>query len=173
VIIVDKEIVNKYLRKVPIEIRIPIKKLKNDQIWAIYIALINEKPKFFGQLEEQFKANPSEISRALKTLVDGGLIDRQTETFGDMGNPKKIFYAPTPVGIKFYDMLFDVIVPVELVQREQKQRDISINLYSGVNRRFTIQKFSKQSLGYHNMGLNNISGAKRPMNLELEGGHVT
>lgn len=122
----DKEIVDNWLRKVPIEIRIPIKKLKNDQIWAVYIALMNKNPKFYSQLEEQFKANPNELSRALKALVDGGLIDRKIEIFRDIGNPKKIFYSPTPLGIKFYDTLFDVIVPAELIQKDQRQKQKAI-----------------------------------------------
>lgn len=126
----DKELVDKCLRKVPIEIRIPIKKLKNDQIWAVYIALMNKNPKFYSQLEEQFKANPNELSRALKALVDGGLIDRKAERFRDVGNAKKIFYSPTPLGIKFYDTLFDIIVPTGLILQDQKLQKSVVNDWS-------------------------------------------
>jgi len=160
----DKEVVKRYLKQVPAEIRNPIKKLKNDQIWAVYIALVNEKPKFYGQLQSQFDANPAEMSRALKSLVESGLIDRETETFGDIGNPRKIFYSPTPLGIKFYDSLFDMIVPKALLQNIHLQKQgIKLVNWSpnGIKEKTPIQRITPQKTKIPFRPLDQMAGSQK------------
>lgn len=107
----DQEALKNALARMPIEIRIPIKKLKNDQNWAVYLTLLFDYPMYYTQLEERLGANPTEINRALKDLVSGGLIDRQPETLSDIGNSRKTFYSPTPHGKKLYNFLIDAFEP--------------------------------------------------------------
>jgi DNA-binding HxlR family transcriptional regulator len=89
---------NYYLNKVPIEIRHSIKQLNNDQKWAVYIALTQNDKKTFTELKEEFKANPGEINRILKSLTSGGLIVKRVDRLSEAGDITKIHYNSTSHG---------------------------------------------------------------------------
>jgi len=113
----DNEIMEQYLKNVPIEVRLPIMKLANDQNWAVFIALALEEPKYFTELKELFNANPQEIDRVLKSLVAGGLAFRKIRIVKDIGDQRKIYYGSTKLGKRFYNALFDVLVPHGDIQK--------------------------------------------------------
>jgi len=103
----DNVRMNYYLTKVPIEIRQSIKQLNNDQKWAIFIALTEDDNKTFSELKDEFKANPGELNRVLKSLIAGGLIDKSVNRLSDLGNSKKIHYDSTSHGVTLMNCFFN------------------------------------------------------------------
>ncbi|MFA6363070.1 hypothetical protein, partial [Methanoregula sp.] len=73
----DELAVQHYLDQVPVEIREAVMELDTPQKWAIYIALAVDGDKYFNQLKKQFRANPNTIDKALKSLVEGGLVAKK------------------------------------------------------------------------------------------------
>ncbi|KUG19445.1 hypothetical protein ASZ90_010832 [hydrocarbon metagenome] len=87
--------------------------LSTDAKWAVYIALTFDEEKYFNELKEMFGANPSQMDRILKSLVDGGLIAKKVKTLDEIGDRRKIYYRSTSYGKKLLYALCDVVLPPE------------------------------------------------------------
>jgi len=100
---------NTYLKKIPREIRHSIKQLDNDQKWAVYLAIMFEGRKSFTELKEELGANATEITRALNSLIEGGLVSKRIENISTIRDTKKYLYYSTAQGRKILNCLFDTI----------------------------------------------------------------
>jgi len=131
----DEHIMERYLAEVPYEFREAVMSLSNDKNWAIYIALVKEGEKRFNEIKDQFGSNHSpEIDRALKTLINGGLIEKVAHEPIEIGNINRSYYSVSEMGIKFIDCLGDILSP-----EPQKpavpfpiRREVPVGLKSGV-----------------------------------------
>lgn len=113
----EKERMEFYLEKVPIEIRDAVVELNNDQKWAVYLALIFNKEMYFNEIKNHFGANPNTINHILKSLVASGLIAKKVKHLEDIGDGGKVYYRVTNLGEKFLAAMYDTILPPI---REQK-----------------------------------------------------
>jgi len=107
----DELAVQHYLDQVPVEIREAVMELDTPQKWAIYIALAVDGDKYFNQLKKQFKANPNTIDKALKSLVEGGLVAKKVKQLVDTGDTNKTYYTTTRLGEKLLGFLYDAALP--------------------------------------------------------------
>jgi len=107
----DELAVQHYLDQVPVEIREAVMELDTPQKWAIYIALAVDGDKYFNQLKKQFKANPNTIDKALKSLVEGGLVAKKVKQLVDTGDTNKTYYSTTRLGEKLLGCLYDAALP--------------------------------------------------------------
>ena len=114
----DQTAMETYLNRVPVEVRKSVMELSTDAKWAVYIALTLDKEMYFNELKETFGANPREMDRILKSLVDSGLIAKKVRTLEDIGDRRRVYYRSTNYGKKMLDALCDVVLPPEnLVKR--------------------------------------------------------
>jgi len=107
---IDQGAVERYLSLAPLEMREAVSALSNDKRWAVFIALVTEGEKCFTELKEEFGTNPNTMATILKALVEGGLVARRVQV-REVGDNRKIFYEPTPVGTKILSMLYDAVLP--------------------------------------------------------------
>ncbi len=107
----EQAVVEKFLNEVPYEARAAVMELNSDLRWAVYIALVLEGRKYFSEIKEEFKANPNTIGPVLKGLVDGGLVARRIAKFEDFADKRKVFYEPTDLGLRLFEVLNDVAIP--------------------------------------------------------------
>lgn len=107
----EQAVVEKFLNEVPYEARAAVMELNSDTRWAVYIALVLEGRKYFSEIKEEFKANPNTIGPVLKGLVDGGLVARKIAKFEDFADKRKVFYEPTDLGLRLFEVLNDVAIP--------------------------------------------------------------
>jgi len=106
-----------YINEVPVEIRETVMELSSDQKWAVYLALVKEGRRNFTEMKDLFKANPNTMNLILKSLVAGGVVGRKVQV-KDIGDRRKIYYEPTPLGFRFLNALYDVILPPLVSTRE-------------------------------------------------------
>ncbi len=118
----DEHAVEHYLKQVPVEIREAVMELDTPHKWAIFIALTLDGDKYFNQLKMQFKANPNTINKALKALVESGLVARKVRQLADIGNNNKIYYTTTKLGEKLLTNLFEVVLPPLAVGETQNPK---------------------------------------------------
>lgn len=116
----DRTTVEAYLNRVPVEIRESVMELSTDARWAVYIALTLGKEMYFNELKDTFGANPSEMDRILKSLVDGGLIAKKVRRLEDIGDRRKVYYTSTDYGEKMLNALCDVVLPPESLVKQYK-----------------------------------------------------
>jgi|GEM_PF-772048 len=115
--------VGAYLNRVPVEVRESVIELSTDAKWAVYIALTLDKEMYFNELKETFGANPREMDRILKSLVDSGLIAKKVRTLEDIGDRRRVYYRSTNYGKKMLDALCDVVLPPENLVKRYKSLD--------------------------------------------------
>lgn len=108
---IDDEKVEFYAKKIPIHVRDAIKELSNDKKWAVYIALYLNHQMYFNQIKDEFQANPSTMTSLLRSLVDGGLIERKVQSLNDVFNNNKVFYEVSPFGKRLLTSVFEVSYP--------------------------------------------------------------
>ena len=100
------------LGKVPYEIRDAVMSLSNKKNWAIYIALAKVGEMRFNEIKDHFGSDKSpEIDRALKALLQGGLIEKVAHDPEEIGNAHKTYYAVSEMGIRFLGSLGDMLSP--------------------------------------------------------------
>ena len=116
----EQAVVERYLSEVPYEARAAVMGLSNDLRWAVYTALVLGGRKYFNEIKGEFKANPNTIGPVLKDLVDSGLVARKIAKFEDFADKRKVFYEPTGLGLRLFEMLGDVAVPGRRVSREPR-----------------------------------------------------
>ena len=107
----EQAVVEEFLNEVPYEARVAVTELNSDLRWAVYIALVLEGRKYFSEIKETFKANPTSIDPVLKGLVDGGLVARKIAKLEDFADKRKVFYEPTELGLRLFRVLGDVAIP--------------------------------------------------------------
>lgn len=107
----EQAVVEKYLSEVPCEARAAVMGLNNDLRWAVYTALVLGGRKYFNEIKGEFRANPNTIGPVLKDLVDSGLVARKIAKFEDFADKRKIFYEPTCLGLRLFEVLSDVAIP--------------------------------------------------------------
>ncbi len=107
----EKERMEFYLEKVPIEIRDAVVELNNDQKWAVYLALVFNKEMYFNEIKNHFGANPNTINHILKSLVASGLIAKKVKHLENIGDGGKVYYRVTNLGEKFLTAMYDAILP--------------------------------------------------------------
>ena len=107
----EQAVVEKYLSEVPYEARAAVMGLNNDLRWAVYTALVLGGRKYFNEIKSEFKANPNTIGPVLKDLVDSGLVARKIAKFEDFADKRKVFYEPTALGLRLFEVLDDVAIP--------------------------------------------------------------
>ncbi|WP_292366831.1 MULTISPECIES: MarR family winged helix-turn-helix transcriptional regulator [unclassified Methanoculleus] len=107
----EQAVVEKFLNEVPYEARAAVMELNSDLRWAVYIALVLEGRKYFSEIKEEFKANPNSIGPVLKGLVDGGLVARKIAKLEDFADKRKVFYEPTALGLRLFEVLNGVVIP--------------------------------------------------------------
>jgi DNA-binding HxlR family transcriptional regulator len=122
----DERAVQHYLNQVPVEIREAVMELDSPHKWAIYIALNVDGDKYFNQLKKQFNANPNTINKALKALVESGLVAKKVKQLADIGDTNKIYYSTTKLGEKLLTNLFEVVLP-PLAAGEMQNPKIWVN----------------------------------------------
>lgn len=113
----EQAVVEKFLDEVPYEARTAVMGLNSDTRWVVYIALVLEGRKYFSEIKEEFKANPNTLGPALKGLVDGGLVARKIAKLEDFADKRKVFYEPTTLGLRLFEVLSDVAIPGERAPR--------------------------------------------------------
>ena len=116
----DRTTVEAHLNRVPVEVRESVMELSTDARWAVYIALALGEKMYFNELKDTFGANPSEMDRILKSLVDGGLIAKKVRRLEDVGDRRKVYYTSTDYGKKMLNALCDVVLPPESLVRQYK-----------------------------------------------------
>lgn len=109
----DELIQMQYLEKVPIEIRDAIQSLSTDAVWAVFVAITLEGESYFTELKNRFAANPRQMDRILKKLVDGGLVAKKIQKLEDIGDRRKVYYETTRFGRKLLSTLYDIVLPPE------------------------------------------------------------
>lgn len=109
----DEHVQKQYLETVPIEIRDAIQSISTDAVWAVFIAVTLEGESYFTELKNRFSANPREMDRILKKLVDGGLVARKVQKLEDIGDRRKVYYETTRFGRKLLYTLYDIALPPE------------------------------------------------------------
>ncbi|MCK9343044.1 MAG: MarR family winged helix-turn-helix transcriptional regulator [Massilibacteroides sp.] len=107
----EQAVVEKYLSEVPYEARAAVMGLNNDLRWAVYVALVLGGRKYFSEIKGEFKANPNTIGPVLKDLVDSGLVAKKIAKFEDFADKRKVFYEPTGLGLRLFEVLSDVAIP--------------------------------------------------------------
>lgn len=107
----EQAVVEKYLSEVPYEARAAVMGLNNDLRWAVYVALVLGGRKYFSEIKGEFKANPNTIGPVLKDLVDSGLVAKKIAKFEDFADKRKVFYEPTGLGLRLFEVLDDVTIP--------------------------------------------------------------
>ncbi len=107
----DQTAMETYLNRVPVEVRKSVMELSTDAKWAVYIALTLDKEMYFNELKETFGANPREMDRILKSLIDGGLIAKKVRALEDIGDRRRVYYRSTNYGEKMLNALCDVVLP--------------------------------------------------------------
>ena len=107
----EQAVVEKYLSEVPYEARAAVMGLNTDLRWAVYTALVIGGRKYFNEIKGEFKANPNTIGPVLKDLVDSGLVARKIAKFEDFADKRKVFYEPTDLGLRLFEVLDDVAIP--------------------------------------------------------------
>jgi DNA-binding HxlR family transcriptional regulator len=104
----DQEIIDRYLKEVPFEIRNAVKPLDDDKTWAILIVLLKNGKLRFSDIKTTFNAKSSgEINRQLNRLADAGLIEKYSMKFKDIGHAKKTYYRPTYLSKTLISALFE------------------------------------------------------------------
>jgi DNA-binding HxlR family transcriptional regulator len=116
----DRTVVEAHLNRVPVEVRESVMELSSDARWAVYIALALGEEMYFNELKETFGANPSEMDRILKSLVDGGLIAKKVRRLEDVGDRRKVYYTSTDYGKRMLNALCGVVLPPESLVRQYK-----------------------------------------------------
>ena len=129
----DEAAVQKYLERVPAEIRDAVMELDTPEKWAIYIALTLDGDKYFNQMKKEFKANPNTIDKNLKSLMAGGLVQRKVKLLGDISDRNKNYYTSTRLGEKLMVHLYEVITPPPLVSIDQNKIAIKPDPSTAVN----------------------------------------
>lgn len=109
----DECMQKQYLERVPVEIRDAIQSISTDAVWAVFIAVTFEGESYFTELKDRFSANPREMDRILKKLVDGGLVARKVQKLEDIGDRRKVYYEATRFGRKLLYTLYDIALPRE------------------------------------------------------------
>ncbi|MDG6251568.1 hypothetical protein [Methanocalculus sp.] len=109
----DECMQKQYLERVPVEIRDAIQSISTDAVWAVFIAVTFEGESYFTELKDRFSANPREMDRILKKLVDGGLVARKVQKLEDIGDRRKVYYETTRFGRKLLYTLYDIALPPE------------------------------------------------------------
>lgn len=109
----DELIQMQYLEKVPIEIRDAIQSLSTDAVWAVFVAITLEGESYFTELKNRFAANPRQMDRILKKLVDSGLVAKKIQKLEDIGDRRKVYYETTRFGRKLLSTLYDIVLPPE------------------------------------------------------------
>lgn len=137
----DPIVKDKYLEKIPIQIRELVKNLGDDNTLAIYGALLEHDRLGFNELKTLFHANPSQVNRALKSLIAGGLAFRRAKNVMDTDENNRIFYEISDLGQKFYDTLFDLVIPNPGVSQEIFIPNISITEHS-------VSKIESRKIGF-------------------------
>lgn len=107
----DPTVKDQYLEKIPIQIRDLVKNLDDDNTLAIYGALLEHDRLGFNKLKTLFHANSSQVNRALKSLLAGGLVFRRARNVMDTDENNRIYYEISELGQKFYDTMFDLVIP--------------------------------------------------------------
>ncbi len=156
----DELAVQHYLDQVPVEIREAVMELDTQQKWAIYIALSVDGDKYFNQLKKQFKANPNTIDKALKSLIEGGLVAKKVKQLVDTGDTNKTYYTTTRLGEKLLTNLYEVVLQ-PLAMGEMQSTQIRINKYPATN--VELIQSGKHYLPYE------LPETYKPLTLQLEG----
>jgi len=107
----DPTVKEHYLEKIPIQIRDLVKNLDDDNTLAIYGALLERDRLGFNEIKELFHANSSQVNRALKSLIAGGLAFRRARNVMDTDENNRVYYEISDLGQKFYDTMFDLVIP--------------------------------------------------------------
>ena len=108
----DEYRMEQYLGKVPYEIRDAVMSLSNKKNWAIYIALAKVGEMRFNEIKDHFGSDKSpEIDRALKALLQGGLVEKVAHDPEEIGNAHKTYYAVSEMGVRFLGSLGDMLSP--------------------------------------------------------------
>jgi len=101
------EVMKKYLKMVPEELREMVSGLSDDKHWALYIALLENEKMTFGELKTEFSEHQQTLSNMLKDLANAGLVIKKADRLKDMADNKKSFYTPTDAGEVFIESLID------------------------------------------------------------------
>jgi len=110
----DQAEVDTYLARVPSVIVNAVTPLGDRKCWALYIALLeNDEGLRFNQLKEIFTAESSEVSRALKSLANAGLITKRARSLTDIGNNEVSYYVPTVLGKSLIKSLYVGLLPAK------------------------------------------------------------
>ena len=108
---VDQEVVDTYLNKIPVQIREIVQNLDTNEKWAVYIALLQNDRMSFSELRDLFGMNPSQIDRILKSLIAGGVIYKRAKSFKDVDDNARSYYELSVLGQDFYHAMFDLVIP--------------------------------------------------------------
>lgn len=101
------EVMKKYLKMVPEELREMVSGLSDDKHWALYIALLENEKMTFGELRGEFSEHQQTLSNMLKDLANAGLVIKKADRLKDMADKTKSFYTPTDAGEMFIESLMD------------------------------------------------------------------
>ena len=107
------EVMKKYLKMVPEELREMVSGLSDDKHWALYIALLENEKMTFGELKGEFSEHQQTLSNMLKDLANAGLVIKKADRLKDMADKKKSFYTPTDAGEVFIESLMDNMLSPE------------------------------------------------------------
>jgi len=114
------EVVREYIRKMPIEIRLPTMALKDERHWAVFLYLLEAGEQRFGEIGEKFEINSNnDLDPILKTLVEGGLVRRFMKDGTGENDRRATWYQVTELGEKYLDMLEELILPGKTGKREK------------------------------------------------------
>jgi hypothetical protein len=98
--------------------------LKDNEHWAVYIALMKHDGFAFDKLVDHFKSNYHEMAVILEDLVNAGLVEEFTIWDSEIGGDySRIFYRVTTPGIRFYFRIFEAVIPTKnSLARELKEK---------------------------------------------------
>jgi hypothetical protein len=165
----DQEVIDRYLLEVPFEIRNAIKPLDNDKSWAILIVLLKNGKMRFSDIKTTFKANSSgEINRYLNRLADGGLIEKYSMKFKDIGNAEKTYYRPTNLSKTLVNALFENLTLKPKVPEQKPEYE----LITAINPSETYTSTKGGMLG--SMSFSSSTQSFTPLNndtQQIAGGH--
>ena len=107
----NREKMNAYLDIVPPEIRDAASGLRDDNHWAVYIALLENGETNFSSIKEEFDLESTQVIRILRDLGDAGLVAQYTDDLGEVKSRARSFYRVTPIGQDFIESLMDRFLP--------------------------------------------------------------
>lgn len=121
-LVMDEDVVNDYIEKMPPQLIKAILTLSSTKRWAVYLALLEHEQMYFSEIKELFRAKPQSITYILKDFTNSGLIHRNLASPKDIGNNNRVYYKPTTFGINLVKGLIDSALPKK-IEKEIKFED--------------------------------------------------